>query len=350
MHDTSILETGYVYILEVKDIILPVCKIGRTARTPEVRCEEINNSSTGDFLWEVAHFVYTDDCKGLEALVHRKLGPLRQKRREFFNLGADDAFLALQSIIDSQSSIKILDIPHTEPDEIKVNVQKKSRNTAAASGRHLDPRYAEYLHIFTSELNIKGRPFGQLNKPKFGMSDGNMGTQWNFALAAGSAEAHLGVNLEGLKYDDWPIAKLLLSEQDNPSIENLKSQVDDPDGIFIRVMRDAWQVTSRPDIEEQYIGGGIASLAETDNRKWLQMVREALDCLDSMNSYRGRAKQLVTLVRQPMKGNRRRVMPVSPHLTVFCEVGLGEGFEEEFRRKFREMKPIFNWVKRSAGR
>ena len=141
-----------------------------------------------------------------------------------------------------------------------------------------------------------------------------------------------------------------MSEQDNPSIENLKSQVDDPDGIFIRLMRDAWQVISRPNIEEQYIGGGIASLAETDNRKWLQMVGESLDCLDSINSYQGRAKQLVTLVKQPMKGDRRRLMPVSPHLTVFSKVGLGEGFEEELRRILGEMKPIYDWVKKSAGR
>ena len=41
---------GYVYILEVKDIVLPVCKIGMTTRTPNKRCAEINNSSTGDFI------------------------------------------------------------------------------------------------------------------------------------------------------------------------------------------------------------------------------------------------------------------------------------------------------------
>ncbi len=42
---------GYVYILEVSDIDLPVCKIGRTSKNPFARCAEINRSSTGDFLW-----------------------------------------------------------------------------------------------------------------------------------------------------------------------------------------------------------------------------------------------------------------------------------------------------------
>ena len=67
MSDDLGLGKGYVYILEVKDINLPVCKIGRPIRAPELRFEEINSSSTGDFLWEVVHFVSTDDCKGLEA-------------------------------------------------------------------------------------------------------------------------------------------------------------------------------------------------------------------------------------------------------------------------------------------
>ncbi len=280
--------------------------------------------------------------------MHRKLAPLRQKGREFFNLGTDDALIVLQSIIDSQSSIKILDMPVTRPEETKVNVQRKRRKPVAASDRHHE--YAEYLKIFTSVLTIKGRPFGQLNMPWFGMSDDNFGTQWNLALTAESNEAHLGVNLEGLKYDDWPIAKLLLSEQNHPSLENLKSQVNDPDGIFIRLVRDAWQGPSRPEIKEQFIGGGMVSLAETDNRKWLQMVREALDCLDSTKSYRGRTKQLVTRVKQPMKGDRRRLMDVSPHLTVLCKVGLGEGFEDDFKRKLREMEPVYNWMKGLAGR
>ena len=97
---------GYVYILEVKDIVLPVCKIGMTTRSPYERCAEINNSSTGDFIWTVAHQVAVDDCKKLESLVHRKLAPLRQKRREFFNTNAEDGYKALISIVESQTEIK----------------------------------------------------------------------------------------------------------------------------------------------------------------------------------------------------------------------------------------------------
>ncbi len=72
---------GFVYILEVSDIILPVCKIGMTTRNPQERCNEINNSSTGDFIWSVAYSIYVSDCQKLESLVHSKLKPLRQKTK-----------------------------------------------------------------------------------------------------------------------------------------------------------------------------------------------------------------------------------------------------------------------------
>ena len=97
---------GYVYILEVKDIVLPVCKIGRTTRSPYQRCAEINNSSTGDFIWSVAHYIAVDNCKAYESLVHSKLAPLRQKGREFFNINVEDANNALISILESQQTLK----------------------------------------------------------------------------------------------------------------------------------------------------------------------------------------------------------------------------------------------------
>ena len=57
-----------------------------TLRTPNERCEEINKSSTGDFIWEVAYQIAVDDCKRLELLVHKKLESLRQKNANFLTL------------------------------------------------------------------------------------------------------------------------------------------------------------------------------------------------------------------------------------------------------------------------
>lgn len=145
---------GYVYILEVKDIYLPVCKIGMTTRTPSERCNEINKSSTGDFIWEIAYSIAVDDCRGLESLAHKKLSPLRQKGREFFNLKPEDAILTLSSIVEGQTAIKIL--PH-EGLELK-STKKESRPSSGLNQYH-ESMYIDILQSFTSILNIKGRPF-----------------------------------------------------------------------------------------------------------------------------------------------------------------------------------------------
>ena len=180
MEDMANNNTGYVYVLEVKDIDLPVCKIGMTTRTPYERCEEINNSSTGDFIWSVAHYIAVDDCKKLESLVHLKLAPLRQKGREFFNINADDANTAMISIFDGQTEIqKVNDekIKHNSGLDPDIKIKKRRH-----SFKRIDSEYAELLQLFTSLLNVKGRPFGQLNRPTFGISDGNEGVQWNLSV------------------------------------------------------------------------------------------------------------------------------------------------------------------------
>ena len=83
MNEIENISKGYVYILEVKDIVLPVCKIGKTSRYPIDRCAEINKSSTGDFIWAVAHKIAVDDCSKLESLVHKKLKPLSKPTKEW---------------------------------------------------------------------------------------------------------------------------------------------------------------------------------------------------------------------------------------------------------------------------
>ena len=86
---------GYVYICEVRDLHLPVCKIGFTTRSPQERCTAINTGATGDFIWALAHEVFVNDCRHLERLLHDQLKPLRQKGREFFHVTPDAAYAVL---------------------------------------------------------------------------------------------------------------------------------------------------------------------------------------------------------------------------------------------------------------
>jgi hypothetical protein len=53
MLDTIAAPVGYVYILGPRGLDLPICKIGKTKNDPLTRCAQINDSSTGDILWDV---------------------------------------------------------------------------------------------------------------------------------------------------------------------------------------------------------------------------------------------------------------------------------------------------------
>lgn len=340
---------GYVYVLEVKDIALPVSKIGMTRRNPIERCAEINKSSTGDFIWEVAYQVAVDDCRRLESLVHNKLQPLRQRGREFFNLNAGDAYEALRSILRSQSDVnEIQDSDISVPEQAEVTTSRTSR-ARRTHFRESDSEYAEILQSFTVLLGIKGRPFGQLNQPEFGMSDGVEGVQWNLLISTETGEIRVGVNLEGMRYSDWPITTFILSELENPTIDKLKADLHDVDRIFVWFTRDAWQVQSRPKILERYLGGGPLRISGVDSALWAALLKEALDCLDESKGCRGRSRQEVTLANQPKKGERKRVMPVSPHLNVWTFIERTGNVRADLEAGIKRLTPVHGWLSILAG-
>jgi len=344
MNESNDNKNGYVYILEVKDIDLPVCKIGMTSRCPHARCSEINKNSTGDFIWQVAHQIAVDDCQKLESLVHKKLEPLRQKNREFFNIYAEVAYNAIRSILENQSEIRetIIEEANNLSKADKKTEKKKIKHKP--SNRKFDPKYAEILQSFTSLLGIKGRPFGQFSEPLFGVSDGNEGVQWNLVILTNSEEIRLGVNLEGKAYSSWPIASFILSELEKPNIEKLKTESKYPERIFIHFMRNAWQVTARPAIVEGNIGGREFPLSEVDSERWNSILMEALDCLDENRQYRGRKKQQVTFKNKPKNGEQTKIMEVSPHLTIWTSINFSGDIESNLKNGIELLKPVHEWV------
>ncbi len=333
---------GFVYILEVSDIILPVCKIGMTTRSPQERCNEINNSSTGDFIWSVAYFIYVSDCQKLESLVHSKLKPLRQKGREFFNLNAEDGNKALTSIFESQSEIKVIEYTKTK------TTQQENKSKRKKSLMHIRPEQVEILQSFTSLLKVKGRPFGQIGKPYFGISDGEKGVQWNLAIHSDTGAIKLGVNLEGSqKTGLWLIAPFILSELNNPTIKELKANLDvNLNDITVIFSRDAWQGAGRLSIVEQYLGGRKFSLSEIDEKLWKSILEEALTCLDESKRRKGRKKkQLVTL----KNGNRKVEKDISPHLTIQIKIENDGDIINNLQKGIEKLKPVYNWVNERCG-
>lgn len=333
---------GYVYILEVSDIDLPVCKIGMTTRDPVSRCNEINKSSTGDFIWSVAHSIFVSDCKKLEKLIHDKLNPLRQKRREFFNLCSNDAYKAVMSIFESQDEIRIIIELESKSSSIISQDHKVKKNNSYLS-RHDSAEYAEILQSFCEILGVKGRAFGQLNKPLFGMSDGNEGVQWNVSVYAQNNNIRIGVNLEGIKYKDWPIAKLIKSELSSPGLLSVIKELDAAGEIFMTFYRDAWQAASRPEIREKHIGGREFSLDKLTRGEWECILNEALNCLDKERGYQRRNTQDVTLVKKD-GSHLVRSMQVSPHLTIWSPLVINDNVEASIRNKFNQLSHIYRWM------
>ena len=69
--------------------------------------------------------------------------------------------------------------------------------------------------------------------------------------------AFLGVNLEGMAYDGWPIARFLERELDRPRLFEIRSQMESPGLTQVIWHRDAWQASLRPVILEKHIGASL---------------------------------------------------------------------------------------------
>jgi hypothetical protein len=339
---------GYVYILKVRDIQLPVCKIGRTSKSPSERCNEINRSSTGDFIWEVAFEFLVNDCEGFERLVHKKLKFFRQKRREFFNLTPESAFQAIQSILDEQSDYVEIRSEMALAQRPTETIRSANLATRRNAYSKQDAKYADLFAQFTKYTNCKGKPFGQLNRPHFGISDGNDGVQWNLVVNRETDEIRLGVNLEGMKYRDWPIASFLLNELEAPKLFDVRDQLNHPDRIYLQLTRDAWQVTARPKINEQYIGQARVPFCDISLKLWRSMVQEGLSCLNKEKDFRGRAAQSVTLWGPEDSPKRERTMEVSPHMNIWTPIDPSVASSKSISDAVELLKPIHKWVSLSS--
>lgn len=195
---------------------------------------------------------------------------------------------------------------------------------------------------FQSTFGISGRPFGASGHRWIGVSDDAKGVQWNAGYDRQTGVAIVGVNLEGMRYDGWPIARFIERELATPMLPTFAP---DLGGVIVSLMRDAWQFATRPQIAEHQIGDR-ASLASLTRDSWLIMLREAYECLNPQRSHRGRAEQWVTL-------NSGRVqMEVSPHLhlgSVIWEMTPTPAAAEKAMRAARDsLKPLYEFVQKRS--
>ena len=70
--------------------------------------------------------------------------------------------------------------------------------------------------LFSGIIGCRERDFGSPSRGVLGISDGNEGVQWNAGYRPGDGFVWLGVNLEGVQYDDGPVARLIEREISRP--------------------------------------------------------------------------------------------------------------------------------------
>ena len=120
---------------------------------------------------------------------------------------------------------------------------------------HADALKSRFRDVF----GCRGREFGSRSRGVLGISGGNEGVQWNAGYYPRDGAVWLGVNLEGMKYDDWPVARLIEREISRPLLlTRYRRKVARPDKVTVIWARDAWQY-SRPTPDQ-----GCESLPHAD--------------------------------------------------------------------------------------
>jgi hypothetical protein len=197
---------------------------------------------------------------------------------------------------------------------------------------------------FSKVFGSRWRPFGSQALHVGGFSDGKEGVQWSVAYDPRDGRQWVGVNLEGMQYGDWPIARFIETELKEPDLPGLAKKHRNLAGVVAFWRRDYWQATSRPEIEEQDIAPTPIPLGELTGEQWRAALLEARNCLDSRRKRRGRATQTVTL-----KSGEQVTGEVSPHLTFRYTAPRQMEWEALFREARACLQPLHEWtVRRSA--
>lgn len=193
-----------------------------------------------------------------------------------------------------------------------------------------------------------GRDFGSPSRGALGISDGNEGVQWNAGYYPRDGAVWRGVNLEGMKYDDWPVSRLIEREISRPLLlTRYRRRVTRPDKVAVLWARDAWQYSARIPIKEANIAPTPIALDRLDDQGWAEALRGARVCLDPRKQHRGRRKVLVTLLPSKRRPWERQVeMHVSPHLKI--ETPLAEITSRAMRRGRDSLEALYEFVREQS--
>jgi hypothetical protein len=196
---------------------------------------------------------------------------------------------------------------------------------------------------FTKVFGSRYESFGSPSLQAGGLSDGKKGVQWHVGYDPRDGVRFAGVNLEGMQYDGWPVARLIERELKAPTLVELVQREKNLGDVTLQWRRDYWQKQARPEIVERHISPTPLLLRELTADSWFEALTGASACLDSKRRRRGRATQTVTLL-----SGEQVTGEVSPHL-MFSLTSAEDGAWEEFFRKVRtRLQPLHEWAFRRS--
>ena len=194
------------------------------------------------------------------------------------------------------------------------------------------------IGLFRDLFRCHGKTFGN---PTFGVSDGVEGVQWN-AWCCPEQDAVLGVNLEGMKYDGWPVARLIEREIDKPRLlTEYRDRVEKSDLVTVNWQRDAWQAASRPQIVEWELVR--IKLHQLNGDRWERALWDASECLDPERNLRGRRRAVTVTLKASGQQVERDVSPHLQFWTPFCEDA-----PHTLQEARETLEPLHEWAKHQA--
>jgi hypothetical protein len=179
-----------------------------------------------------------------------------------------------------------------------------------------------------------------------GSHDDASGVQWHVSVDRSDLARWLAVNLEGLAYKDWPIARFITREMESPELPLLASQVDDANLVFVHLTRDAWSGPRTRVAVEQWSLLPRRALSLLTATVWQRAVGAARGCLAAPGGGRGTA----TLTR--VKNHLRDEFEVSPHLNVGVVLqARGTQLERlrELQKAQAQLQPIYEFFVRRCS-
>lgn len=203
-----------------------------------------------------------------------------------------------------------------------------------------------FINVFQVSAPEK---FGSISMGLKGLCDGKKGVQWNVWFEFKEEEAFLGVNLEGLTYEDWPISRLICRELEAPQIFDVILKLKKAEDIILQWRREYWQVRNRPPIKERDIEPTPISLNKLTPEGWKKALIGARGCLDAGRDYRGRGKQKVTLIKDGLPKGDPVEKKVSPHIFFKKRLwyptspDMGE-WMKIMKREREVMQPLYDFV------